>query len=527
MTFRHLLTATAILAAAFTAAGQNDGAVRNYRFAVESNPYLYLSNPAFLDTFNERIALVELDGRKDDGGLYSLSESPNSFQVGAETESFFRLSDRITFYGGLSWYYFSGKEMGGQILMDPDYNPVNFLENSELTKGVKNREHYQLAGAMSYRLGKQWAAGVRIDYTSADQTKIKDPRFSNIWMDINVHAGVSFAPGKWIIGLSGEYRNTLEQLRGGVYGTTDKQYYVGTDKGGFWGTVAELSGDLNPVPTTMPFCMNNSFYGGAIQVAWNGLFSTEFWGLKRTGFYGRKSSTTPVFFEFDGLSAGFNGKLTLPAGKSQHVVTLDASMESVTNRENKFQYVTPSGQNTIVDYKSKDTIHKRMTVGGNLGYVWHYDIGNYGPDLSIGINLNGRMKDQTTTLFPFSRKNDVTTLAADIFGIKNISIRKSLLTVELHALAGGGFGTPKKDDASASAASSNLKSFDSYLYRQFEFDTAMRAGGEIGLTYTLFVWKKLVPYVKISDRYITLLSAPEYLSGASRNAALVSIGCNF
>ena len=528
MTIRHLFAAAALLAAVIPAAGQKDSLARNYRFAVETNPFLFLSNPAFMDTFQGRMALVQLDGQKDNGGLISLNESPDSFQGGAATESYFRVSDPLTFYGSLSWNYFSGKEMGGQILMDPEYNPVNFLENSESNKGIKKQEHYQLAGAMSYRLGKKWAAGVRFDYTSADRTKIKDPRFSTIWMDIDIHAGVSFAPSdKWLVGLSVQYRNTLEQVRGGVYGTTDKQYYINTDKGGFWGTVADLSGDLNHIPVTTPHYMNNNFVGGALQLVWNGRFSSELWALMRSGYFGQKTSTTPVFFEYNGVQAGYRGKLVLPAGKDLHVVSLSASMESLTNQENKFRYITPTGQNTVVDYLSHDVILRRLSVTGELGYAWHKDAGGYEPSLTLGITLGGKMKDQTTTLFPFSRHHQVCTVACDLYGLKDFRAGKSLIGVEWHALAGGGFGIPKEDDTSASAASTTLKSFDSYLNQQFEFDTALRAGGEIGVTYSLCIWKKIIPYVKLADRYVHLLSALEYLASPYHNTAMLSIGCNF
>ena len=264
MTLRQILTAALILAAATSAAGQDKGDYYQY---VATNPYLELSNASFLNTFQGRIGNIQTDFQKLDGEFISLSESPDSWQAGASTESYYRVGDKLTFYGKMHWQYFEGKDMGAQILMDPEYNPVNFLENSLETKGVKKRETYNLTGGLSYRLGKRLAAGLKLNYTSADQTKIKDPRFSNIWMDIDANAGLSFRfAKKSMVGFSFLYRNTLEQVRGGKYGTTDKQYYIQTDKGGFYGTITELSGDYNHISDQSARPMENNFYGMAAQL---------------------------------------------------------------------------------------------------------------------------------------------------------------------------------------------------------------------------------------------------------------------
>ena len=59
------------------------------------------------------------------------------------------------------------------------------------------------------------------------------------------------------------------------------------------------------------------------------------------------------------------------------------------------------------------------------------------------------------------------------------------LTAEVHALFGGGFGTPKEDTASASTSSTSIKSYDDYLNQYFEYETALRAGGQVALTCSL------------------------------------------
>ena len=52
-------------------------------------------------------------------------------------------------------------------------------------------------------------------------------------------------------------------------------------------------------------------------------------------------------------------------------------------------------------------------------------------------------------------------------------------------------------------------------------------GAGIELKYTRMVTGKLIPYVKLADRFVHLLAAPKYLEGAGRNVACISLGCQF
>lgn len=529
MRIRRILIAGGILAAAYSAAGQDASGVKDYAFARDCNPYLFLSNSAFLDTFQGRIATMDLTGRKENGNLVSLNQSPDSYTVGAGTESFLRLSHKLTFFGKVRWQYFSGKEMGGQVLINPGYNPVNFLESTEDTKGIKKRETYNLRGGLSYKLGNRWAAGVALDYTSADQTKIKDPRFSNIWMDVGLNTGISFKAGaRLMLGVSLKYRNTIETVKGGIFGTTDKQYFILTDKGSFFGTRSELAGDYNYLPDNTARPMSNNFIGGAFQFVFDNKFSSELWAQLRDGYYGRKSSTTAVFFEFGGLEAGYKGKILLPSGKNLHAFTLNAGIETLTNNENRFEYVTPTGKNTVVKYNGQDKVFNRTVLGGNLSYTWYKGTGGYKPKMAAGVSIEDNYRTQKTSLYPFYRIQDVNTYCADVFGQYNLaSGSKLMFCLEAHALACGGAGVANKDGKEVEASSSTIRSFDNYLNRQFEFETAPRAGGEISFGCHWFVNSACVLYINVSDRYISLLSAPQYLEGVNRNTATITLGCNF
>lgn len=528
MPCRRFISAVFALAVALSAAAQGGEGVRDYRLAKEALPWAPLQNPALMDAFQGRMANVDLRFGTWFGGLASLTESPASYQGGASTESYFRLGDRITFFGLLDWQYFSGKEMGGEVLMDPYYNPVNFLESSTETLGTKNRERYRLQGGMACRLGRKWAAGAKVSYTAADQTKVKDPRFSSIWMDLGVEAGISWKPSETLaLGASALYRNTLEMVKGGIYGTTDRQYFVQTDKGGFLGTVAELAGDYNYISENNSRPMANQFFGGALQVLVRDNFSAEAWFLARDGYYGRKSSSTATFFEFGGWLAGLRSVLLLPSGNQLHRLEAGFSVESLENRENLFRYITPTGQNTIVEYTGQNKVLERLDMAASLHYAWHLGTGGYRPAFILGLALEGSSRTQYTTLYPLSRRQRITTWEADVSGQKNFPAGQSLWTLELHALARGGVGSFREDGADPSAATTTIKSFDTWLDRQAEFDTAFRTGGELALEYSLLQWRRVVPYLRFSNRFLFLTSAPQYLAGRWRNVTQISVGCHF
>lgn len=528
MPCRRIISAVLALTVALSAAAQGGEGVRDYRLAKESLSWAPLQNPALMDAFQGRMANVELRFDTRFGGLASLTESPASYQGGASTESYFRIGERITFFGLLDWQYFSGKQMGGEVLLDPQYNPVNFLESGTETSGTRNREQYRLQGGMAYRLGRKWAAGAKVSYTAADQAKVKDPRFSSVWMDLGVEAGVSWKPADALtLGGSALYRNTLELVKGGIYGTTDRQYFIQTDKGGFLGTVAELAGDYNYISVSNARPMANQFFGGALQVLLRDRFSAEAWFLTRDGYYGRKSSSTATFIEFGGWQTGLRSVLLLPSPTQLHRLEARLSVESLENRENLFRYITPTGQSTVVEYTGQNKVLERLDVAASLHYAWHIGTGGYRPAFILGLGLEGNHRSQYATLFPLSRRQRITTLDANLYGQKNFQAGQALWTLELHVLARGGSGSFREDEADPAATTTAIKSFDTWLDRQAEYETAFRTGGGIAVEYSLFQWKAAVPYIRISESFLFLTSVPQYLAGRWRNVAMICVGCHF
>lgn len=527
MRFRPLVLILLSLASAFFAEAQ-ERPIRDFRVTVDTTLALQLGNPAALSAWDGHISMAEVTWKKENGALIPVEGSPDCVSILAGTESFYRISDRMVFHGKLSWSDFNGKEMGGQVLMDPAFHPVNFLESDENTAGVKKRELYQLMGAASFLLGERWSVGIGIDYGAGDQTKVKDPRFSDIRMDMDLKAGLAFHPSPdLMLGMTLQYRNVMEQVRGGVYGTTDQQYFVDTDKGGFFGIVEILSGDNNYMPASSYRPMDNRFYGVALQVLVKQRFSNELHFSYRDGYYGKKATSSPVFFEFSGPEVAYEGTLMLGTSRDRHRVSGSASFAVLGNDENLLRYVTPAGQSTQVEYTGRNHILDRTDLDAGLDYRWYHGLAGARPEMTLGASASFFARTQTTTIYPYYRNHNYRKLQAELSGQRVFACAKNAFVLDLAAVFHTGWGVEKEDGMLASSSSTNLKSFDNYLGRQFEFETATRLGGIVSFTFARSMNGGFEPYLKLSDRFVSLLAEPQYLQGRFRNEAMLTLGCNF
>ena len=528
MKLRSLSIFALVLCGSFSGAAQGYDGLRDFDYVKAVTPVLNLSNPAALAGWNGRISTAFVRFDKSNGALIPLTQSADSYEATAKTESFYRLSDRISFLGHIDWSYFNGKEMGGPILIDPEYNPVNFYEDDPTTLGTRKRESYSLKGGLSYSFSDRWAAGLSVKFDGRDQTKVKDPRFLTYWTDLSFDAGLSFQPTPSVlIGASGFFRNTLESIQGGIYGKTDQSYFFQIDRGGFYGTVSELVGERGALSPKEKRPMQNNLFGGAVQMAVADRFFSEVTFTARDGYYGRKSSSSPVFFEFSGYEIRYDGALLFPFGKSKHRIGLSAGYSYLGNEENTFEYITPEGGVTYVEYTGKRFNTERTVWEGSLGYRWFYGGSAQRPDLTVGADVTAYSKKQGTEIYPFYRNHGFTRIDADLFCSKDFHLgSKSILNVGVHGLYHTGFGTAKEDGLRAQATSSLIRSFDMWLNPQFEYDTASHAGCLVSVEWLLAL-DKVTPYVRLSDAYTTLLQDAVYLGGKTRNIASIAVGVVF
>lgn len=525
----RLFTCILSLCLAVSAAGQ--GRVLDFRYAKEANPQLDFGNAAYLATlagegFSEAVGTFI----KENGAVIPLEGSSDSWQAGVGTEAFRRVSDRLVFSGKLSYSYFKGARMGGQILMHPSENLLNFLEEDDSTLGDKKREIYSLMGGLSYALGDRLSAGLRVDYTAADQTKYKDPRFFNVLMDLSVTPGIMFQSSDvFSIGGNLIYRHSLEQLSGGVYGTMDRQYNVLVDQGGFLGSREVFDGDIGYVSLSNTRPLASDQYGLSLQTVAgsHSRFYGQLTGLWNNGYFGSRTSTSVVFCEFRGPEARFEGLLTLPSGNGLHRLELSAGARFLSKYTNIYTYKAEAGMTTTVEYHGQNETLTRSDYEARLAYTLENGLGGYCPDWVLGFSADAFLRDQSTVIYPDYRDHNFWNLALALSAERNFKHPSRCISVAAQALFATGAGNAKIDGSYTTEGASKLRSFDNWLERQFEYDTAQRAGAELSFTWTWLRSGRLAPYLKVSDRFLSLLSEPQYLGGRTRNVACISLGCNF
>ena len=517
-----------VLSLAAPAAGQ--GPQRAFQYYVETHPILTLPNAAVLSTLDEEsISMADLSFSKENGKLIPIEGSDDCWKAMARTESFKRVSERMSVHGNLSYTHFRGQDMGGQVLINPANSPINFLEEDYSARGVKKRESYSLTGDLGYSLSDIVSIGTRLGYTSADQVKYKDPRFQNIWMDMSVCPGVFFRVSDYFsIGAYLEYRQTLEKINAGLYGTVDHDYYMLTDLGGFYGPRERFEGDIGYISVSNERPLSNSCYGLSVQTVagrgrqWTGLL-TALW---RDGYFGNRSSSSVVFCEFGGPEVSFKGTMLLPTDKNIHLFSVDASYGLLNNYSNSYKHETQIGMSDKIVYLGQTRILARNDINATFSYSFFGDTGGYLPKWELKAAANTFCRLQSTTIYPFSRDWTSISVNISVAAGHNLVQGKNIYSCHLSAGFFTGFGEPRADISDATG-SSKLKSFDSYSDLQFEYETASRSKVGLELKYTRLVPGRFVPYIKLSDSFDSLLSDPQYLDGKTRNIAAITLGCNF
>lgn len=522
MTLRTTIATTA-LAITMVAGAQNPAS----RLILDRNPQLESKTAAALSDFNfETISKAEASLAKDNGGMIGIDGSSDSWLGKVYADSYARISDRMVFYGRLSYSYFLGMNMTGSVLRDMYYNPVAFLEIDPQYAGKKTRELFGLQGALSYALSDSWSLGFGVDYESGNNVKSKDPRYRTEWMDLELSAGAWFRPDTdFALGFSLVYRNTREMALTHVYGSKDKQYFFAIDRGAFFGTQESIDVTAGILSQSDFQPMTNHFVGGAFQMK-VGCWYGELEGFYRKGKYGLDTSAKPVFFNFGGVETDFVNKFLIEGISSLHDIHFGAGFELMNNAENTIRYSTAPGGNTVAEYVGVKDVLSRKNLTANVGYTGTLGIVDGLPSMRFGADVDAQMRIQTTTIYPSYRDHRCTALTTRAFFDKYVYSGRNTLSLGASVLAGAGFGIAAEDGKLASSTGGNLKSFDALLNRQFEYETAPFAGAGLGITYSRQLKKRTELYVGLRDDFSSMLKTPEYLDGRFRNSAVLTIGLN-
>ena len=515
---------------AFTSAQESPIGWKDFSYIQQSEAWLSTDNAAglkYLPVNNISTANIHIEKRN--GKFVNYYESDNSLNSGGNAESYYRLDPKIVFYGKVSYNYFTGKNMGGSAFIDPYYNPFDIVQYSDSTRGKKNKETYNLAGAVSVDIYKGLSLGAKFDYTAANYAKTKDLRHTNKLMDMYLTVGANYEISRRVgVGLNYYHRRSTEDLEFNVYGTQDIKYQSLISYGAFFGK-SETFGENGYTSDKKP--MFNQFNGVALQLNYKlsnkiDLFS-EIGYKSRDGYYGLKSSKKIRYSEHNSDIIEYKGIFSYSNKNYKHILRADISNEKLVNNETVYRSENQGGGTTIIVYYdplkvlSRNTSHVKLEYTGNLG------IEDFNPKWTLNAGMEYLHKKQTAYLYPFYRKQTIEQTVFNLSAKRNVIKGLNMYTVVLGAVYSTGKGMPQYEGlyVAPSEGQAVPQVLDQYLNREYEYLTNNQWKGNIGFQYSR-LFKDLRGYVSVNYSS-TKASNVKYLNGDNLNELYFAVGCTF
>ncbi|MFA7033085.1 MAG: DUF6850 family outer membrane beta-barrel protein [Bacteroidales bacterium] len=526
-----LIALLAVMLPCNAAAQPSDKNLYSFDYIKNSNGWLTSYNAAGLCVLPvQSISIAEAYANKSNGDFINYYQSNNSYNIGAQTESFLRIGEKVFTYGKLSYDNFRGENMGGSVFIDPYFSSFNIVEMSDTTYGRKSKEMYHLVGGVGYDFGKGFRIGGKVDYTTGNYAKAKDLRHTNFLLDMIVTAGVSYQIGNVLdIGVNYLYRRNIESLDFEIYGTTDKFYYTLIDFGAFYGQ-REQSGERGYSNQSDKMPSVSIFNGASLQLDFTlsqkAHWFNEFSYRARNGYYGKKSENSITYIEDNGMELDYSGLLSLDSKSSLHTVKLSASYKHLVNNENIYQENSVGGRTTISYFGSNEVLD-RTTVNGNIEYTANLGVNSYMPKWIIKAGADGFYRYLTTSIYPFYRKQNVLSVNTYLTGHYNIIKDKDIYGFTLGAGYGFGGGTMFEDGTYVAVTNQKVPRTAEYaLQREYEYLTANRLNASAALRYSRFFNKGITGYAELNYKFKDGLNLM-YLKGNTYHSVTLTLGLSF
>lgn len=509
----------------------HDILLRDYQFVKQHNPWLTSKNAAGLTSFYANsIAETEAGMSYSKGDLIDYWQSPTVLQGDVRAEAFQRLSSKTVVYGSISYNNFSGSDMTGSAFIDPTHKPFDIVEASQDNKGRKHRDTYQLAGAIGIELWKGFSVGCRTDYTSANYAKYKDLRHSNKLMDLNMSVGVmGHVLSHLSVGANYIYHRNTESMTFNTYGKIDKVYKSLISYGGFMGRLEQF-GTTGYTEKGREMPLVEDQHGGSLQIEWH---PTAKWSLYNeasiahgTGYYGRKSPYTITFTNHDRDLLSYHGSLRYHTVSSLHRLDVNISSEKLTNNAETYQELTNEyGAHYYEYYDAVKTADKEWT---NLGVSYTADLKVKAelPTWTLNIGMDWQQRKQTGILYPYYRKQKLTTTRGYATATRNIVMSKGVLAATVRLSYQKGSGKPFTDGVyqTPSADAQTPPTMADWLYQEYRYLTAAQYAVGADVKYTFLIPRiKISAFVKGGFDYATS-QANEYTKSDNRIRLSLSVG---
>lgn len=529
----YVLMLSGVLCSAETMAQNHVGAgFTDFAYIKQSEAWLNSYNAGGLRYLPvDQISIAEIYANKQNGQFVNYYQSNNSYDLGAQVESFYRLTPRVVFYGKVNYNYFRGKNMGGSAFIDPYYNPFDILEYPIDKSGDKEKETYHLIGAVSGDLLNNLTLAGKIDYQSANYAKFKDLRHKNKMLDMYVTAGLTYRINRFIeVGANYYYRRSTEGLDFKAYGSSDTKDSTFIDYGAYLG-ITEI-GETGYTEHNEEKPMFNEFNGVSLQlnlrICPQLSFFNEFTYKSRDGYYGKRSPSTIVFSEHSGDVYEYSGALSLSKGKNHHQLRIDLSWEDLDNYQNTYRSEAGTVGNSVITYYDPLKVGDRQTGIIKAEYTGNLGVENHNPQWVLNAGAAYTNRWEKAHIYPFYRKQTIYYTDYHANATRNIVKGNDMYTFMLGASFLSGGGTPKEDGLYAPQTASQVfpENMENTLNREYEYLTNDRISGRIGFKYSRLFNAGIRGYASINYS-LTKASGIEYLAGNTFNRVSFVVGCAF
>ena len=531
---------------------------RDFAFEKDSSLWLSTMNGAGLTRFTgTNITAADVYGQLQRGGFVNYSESPKTTEAGASVESFCRLSARTVVYGRMSYDNFTGRDMAGSAFVCPDRRPFDIVEDSVTNLGRKHRDTYNLVGAVGVDLWRGLSVGGRVAYTSANYAKYKDLRHKNLFMNLDVAAGLTLPLGRSVtLGANYFYRRNTESLEFSTYGKGDKVYKSLVAYAVFTGRVEQFGGDgFTDSNTSMPLLDEHHGMAAQLELRPSGAFAWyhEASMAWREGYYGRRSPYTIQYTRHDSKLYTYRTRLSYRRPSAIHHLDLSLEAENLQNKLNTYRELTNDAGSHYYEYYDPVKAANKVWVSGSVAYTGYLGVvgrpangaspssarigtGAVGvaslPTWTLHAAFNWKHRKQTAYVYPYYRRQKLDVRELRLGVARNIFFNQSMLTLEVGAAFSKGSGVPFEENTfiEPSDKQSTPPTMEAWLYREYEYLTAAQHQLSLGAKYSFIIPTTAFPAyvaVNIGHRKAHRPDHREFLSGTDHTLLRLSVGTVF
>ena len=534
MLLARLILSMAVGAAATAGMAQDSLLLRDYSFVKQADPWLTSGNAAGLTRLATRnMAEAELSLTKANGGLTDFYASPNSLQLNAAIESFYRLSSRTVVFGAISYNNFSGRNMAGSTFIIPEHKPFDIIENNTDNTGTKHRDTYRLTGAVGTTLFKNLSGGLQLDYTAANYAKYKDLRHKNMLLDMTFAAGVYWSASQvFQVGADYQYRRSTESLSFRTYGSSDKVYESFINYGPYIGKVEQF-GTTGYTDKSHEMPLVDNYHGGALQLTVHTAPLTFYNSAEyahRTGYYGRRSPYTISYSAHRSNVYKDHARLTYRSTTMLHALDFSLAIENLQNEANTFRELQNDNGANYYEYYDPVKTANRLWADWSLTYTAQLGIRHELPTWTLQAGFAHNLRKQTAYQYPYYRRQQLSANTLFAAATRNLLTRHGVWTLSLDMAYRKGTGDPFSDQTFATPSEKQTApaTMDTYLYRDYRYFTApqLSVGGSVKYAFLLPA-TKLRLHVKAAAGYRTTNETNEYCDGNHHTQATLAVGCCF